>query len=77
MTREETEAAIMEHLKQIRELAVAYAPENDHISLCIIGDHLSVMNYSKTTEGNLDAWVNLNDGEGMYSCRFYEGKRNA
>lgn len=74
MTRQEAEEQILMHVKLIRKIAQEYAPENEHISLCIIGDHVSVHNYSKTAEGNLDAWEDIGDGEGIYSCPFREKK---
>ena len=72
MTRIEAEEAIMEKLKEIREIAFKYAPENDHISMCIIKDHLSVINHAKDAGTKLDAWINLSDGEGMYSVPLWE-----
>lgn len=69
MTRIEAEEAIMEKLKEIREIALAYAPERQRLSLFFIKGHLHFDNSAKTaeTEGVLDCFEDLNDGRGMYS----------
>ena len=69
MTRQEAEEAIMEKLKEIREIALAYAPERQHVSLFFIDSHLSFQNYAKRdeTDGVLDCFEELSDGKGIYS----------
>lgn len=69
MKRSEAESLIMEKLKEIREIALAYAPEREHVSLFFIGTHLCVQNYAKRdeTDGVLDCIEDLDDGKGIYS----------
>ena len=74
MTREQIETYVLKELKEIRDVVQTYAPQNNHISLCIIGDHISVHNFSETAEGNLDAWEDIGDGKGIFSCPFRERK---
>lgn len=78
MTRKEAEEAIMEKLKEIREIALAYAPERQHVSLYFIGTHLCVQNYAKRDEadGVLDCIEEMSDGKGIYSFE-HGGKRDA
>lgn len=51
MTRHEAESEIMEHLRQIREIALKYDPETPedvlHISMYILKNTLSVDNYKR------------------------------
>ena len=69
MTRKEAEEAIMEKLKEIREIALEYAPERQHVSLFFIGTYLSVGNNAKRdeTDGVLDCFEEMSDGKGIYS----------
>lgn len=69
MTRKEAEEAIMEKLKEIREIALEYAPERQHVGLYFIGTHLSIQNYAKRDEadGVLDCFEEMGDGKGIYS----------
>ena len=69
MKRSEAESLIMEKLKEIREIALAYAPEREHVSLFFIGAHLCVQNYAKRDEadGVLDCIEEIGDGKGIYS----------
>lgn len=70
MTRKEAEEAIMEKLREIRDIALAYAPERDQVGLFFIGEHCSATNYAKReeTDGVLDCFEVVGDGKGMYSC---------
>ena len=69
MTRKEAEEAIMEKLKEIREIALEYSPERQHVGLYFIGTHLSFQNYAKRDEadGVLDCFEDISDGKGIYS----------
>lgn len=69
MTRAEAEQAIMEKLEEIREIALAYAPERDHVSMFFIGPHISLSNCIKTDEmgGILDCYEVVGDGKGIWS----------
>ena len=69
MTRAEAEQAIMQKLKEIREIALAYAPERDHVSMFFIGPHISLSNCEKVSEtgGILDCYEVVGDGKGIWS----------
>ena len=69
MTRIEAESLIMEKLKEIREIALEYAPGRRHVSLYFIDTHLSIQNYAKRDEadGVLDCIEEMGDGKGIYS----------
>lgn len=78
MTRKEAEEAIMEKLKEIREIALEYAPNRQHVGLYFIGTHLSIQNYAKRdeTDGVLDCFEEMGDGKGIYSFE-HGGERDA
>lgn len=69
MTRQEAEEQIMMHLKLIRKIALAYAPERDHVTMFIIGPHIDLSNCIKTDEtgGILDCYEVVGDGKGIRS----------
>ena len=65
MTRKETELAILEKLKEIRKLALAYSPEDEYLRMYFIGDHVSLSNGNHPVK-QLDCWEELGDGKGPY-----------
>lgn len=65
MTRKETELQILEKLKEIREIALAYSPEDEYLSMYFIGGHVSLGNGAHPVK-KLECWEELDDGKGPY-----------
>lgn len=63
MTRIEAEERIMEKLKEIREIALEYAPEDQYLSLFFMDGHISITNEPRARK-KLDCWMDVlkNDG---------------
>lgn len=61
MTRLEAEDLILEKLKEIREIALEYSPEDDYLNLFILGGHCSVCN-GKKPHKKLDVWEDVVKG---------------
>ena len=72
MTRKDTELAILEKLKEIRELALAYSPEDEYLSMYFIGGHVSLSNGNHPKK-QLDCWEELGNGKGPYHPGLEEG----
>jgi hypothetical protein len=72
MNRKETELQILEKLKEIRELALAYSPEDEYLSMYFIGGHVSLANGVHPVKV-LDCWEELGDGKGPYHPGLEEG----
>lgn len=67
MTRIEAEDLILEKLKEIREIALAYSPEDKYLTLFFLGEHVSFCNGPAGKQAKrLDCWENIGDGEGPY-----------
>lgn len=67
MTRIEAEDLILEKLKEIREIALAYSPEDNYLSLFFLGDHVSFCNGTRAKVAKkLDCWERVGDGNGPY-----------
>lgn len=65
MTRKEAEEAIMEKLKEIREIALQYSPEDEYLYLFFLHDHVSIGNGAHPVKA-LDCWEDLGSGEGPW-----------
>ena len=61
MTRKEAEEAIMEKLKEIREIALAYSPEDQYLSLFFLDGPCSLSN-GKNAARKLDVWEDVVKG---------------
>lgn len=72
MTRKETELQILEKLKEIRELALAYSPEDEYLTMYFIGGHISLCNGVHPAK-KLECWEELDDGRGPYHPGLEEG----
>lgn len=65
MTRKETELQILEKLKEIRSLALAYSPDDNYLTLFFLNDHINFSN-GNTPVKKLDCWEKIGSGEGPY-----------
>lgn len=65
MTRIEAEDLILEKLKEIREIALRYSPEDEYLSLFFLHDHVSISNGPHPAKV-LDCWEKLGSGEGPW-----------
>ena len=72
MTRKETELAILEKLKEIRALALAYSPEDEYLTMYFMGNHICLCNGVHPVK-KLDCWEFLGDGNGPYHPGLEEG----
>lgn len=61
MTRLEAEDLILEKLKEIREIALEYSPEDQYLSLFFIKGHCSLSN-GKNAARKLDVWEDVVKG---------------
>jgi hypothetical protein len=72
MNRKDTELAILKKMKEIRELALAYSPEDEYLSMYFIGGHVGLANGVHPVKV-LDCWEELGDGKGPYHPGLEEG----
>lgn len=71
MTRQQAEVAIMEKLKEIREIALEYSPEDKYLTMFFMDDYLNAENGPDPTRP-IRCFEALGDGKGMFSCEFYK-----
>lgn len=72
MTRKETELQILEKLKEIREIALAYSPEDEYLTMFFLEGHVNLSN-GKDPKRVLSCWEDLDDGKGPYHPGLEEG----